>query len=182
MRINPKNFIRSTLLLLPAIGLILAVSIAKAQTISSAMVQEEVATVVNSPANNSADSNVPVFTDYRGIRIGMSAEEVRSTLDGLKKDSAQDVFVFSEKESAQIFYDEQGKVTAISVDYFGDNSNAPSPDAVLGAGLQAKPDGSMYQLNRYPAAGYGYLITVPPETTQLSQSRCRKCELELIVF
>jgi hypothetical protein len=112
----------------------------------------------------------------------MSAEEVRSTLDGLKKDSAQDVFVFSEKESAQIFYDEQGKVTAISVDYFGDNSNAPSPDAVLGAGLQAKPDGSMYQLNRYPAAGYGYLITVPPETTQLSQSRCRKCELELIVF
>ena len=35
----------------------------------------------------------------------------------------------------------------------GDNSNAPSP-AALGTELQTKADGSMYQLNRHPEAGY----------------------------
>lgn len=54
----------------------------------------------------------------------------------------------------RIYYDEKGKVIAISIDYFGDNSNAPTPEAVLGTALQAKADGSMYQLNRYPEAGY----------------------------
>jgi hypothetical protein len=139
-----------TLLILLAIGFI---SIANAQTNSSASEQQEVATVANPSSRNSAAA-VPVFKDYRGIRIGMTADEVRSTLDGLKKDKGQDVLVFSEHESAQIFYDQQGKVTAISIDYFGDNNNAPSPAAVLGTELQPKADGSMYQLNRYPDAGY----------------------------
>jgi hypothetical protein len=75
-------------------------------------------------------------------------------LDGLKKGEGQDFLVFSERESAQIYYDDKGKVTAISIDYFGGNSDAPSPDAVLGVGLEAKADGSMHQLNRYPEAGY----------------------------
>jgi len=133
-----------TLLTLLAIGFI---SVANAQT------EQAVAAVANPSARNSTAA-VPMFKDYRGIHIGMTAEEVRSTLDGIKKDKIQDVFVPSEHESAQIFYDDQGKVTAISIDYFGDNSNAPSPAAVLGTELQAKPDGSMYQLNRYPEAGY----------------------------
>ena len=98
-------------------------------------------------------SAVPVFNDYRGIRIGMSADEVRAKLDLKDKGATQDFFVFSEMESAQIFYDQDGKVTAISVDYF-EESKAPSPNSILGADLQAKPDGSMYQLNRYPDAGY----------------------------
>lgn len=127
-----------------AIGLI---PIANAQTSSSVSEQQKVATVANPSVRNSAAA-VPVFKDYRGIRIGMTADEVRSTLDGLKKDKGQDVFVFSGHESAQIFYDEQGKVTAISIDYFGDSNNAPSPAVVLGSELQAKDDGSMYQLNR----------------------------------
>ena len=84
----------------------------------------------------------------------MTAEEVRAKLEDVKKGDRQDFLVFSERESAQIYYDDQGKVTAISIDYFGDNNNAPSSDAVLGAALQAKADGSMYQLNRYPEAGY----------------------------
>ena len=139
-----------TLLILLAIGFI---SIANAQTTSNSSEQQAVAAVANSPARSSAAA-VPVFKDYRGIHIGMTAEEVRSTLDNIKKDKAQDVFVYSEHESAQIFYDDQGKVTAISIDYFGDNSNVPSPAAVLGTDLQPKADGSMYQLNRYPEAGY----------------------------
>lgn len=128
---NARSLIRSTLLLFAAIVLILP-----------------------SITNGQTTANVPVFTDYRGVKIGMTAEEVRAKLDNVKKGDRQDYLVFAERESAQIYYDDKGKVTAISVDYFGDNSNVPSPEAVLGAALQAKPDGSMYQLNRYPEAGY----------------------------
>ena len=154
MGFNTKTLIRSPLVLLSAIVLILTVSIAKAQTGSSPSAQEEVARVTNPSVSNAATSNVPVLTDYRGVGIGMTAEEVRAKLDGLKKGERQDFLVFSERESAQIYYDDTGKVTAISIDYFGDNSNAPSPDTVLGVELQARADGSMYQLNRYPEAGY----------------------------
>ena len=83
----------------------------------------------------------------------MTAEEVRAKLERLKKGDHQDYLVFSQHESAQIYYDVQGKVTALSIDYF-DVSNAPTPEAVLGVALQSKPDGSMYQLKRYPRAGY----------------------------
>lgn len=103
---------------------------------------------------NSAGTDAPVYTDYRGIKIGMSVDEVRAKLSQIKKGDRQDMLVVSENESAQIYYDEQGKVNAISVDYFGDVSKAPSPDTVLGVAIQPKADGSMYQLNRYPQAGY----------------------------
>ena len=145
---------RSTLLFLSAIALILMVSMANAQTSSNQSAQEEVATVANSSPNNAAASNVPAFKDYRGVAIGMTAAEVRAKLDRLKKGDGQDFLVFSEHESAQIYYDAKGNVTAISIDYFGDNSQAPAPEAVLGVALEAKADGSMYQLNRYPDAGY----------------------------
>nr|MDQ3819849.1 hypothetical protein [Acidobacteriota bacterium] len=97
----------------------------------------------------------PVFTDYKGIIIGMSADDVRNKLDHLKeKGKLQDFFVFSDAESAQVFYDDQGKVKAVAVTYLEDNHNAPSAKAVLGEDVQAKPDGSMYEMRRYPAAGY----------------------------
>lgn len=152
MRINSKSSIRSILV---AVGLFLTVSITNAQQVSKSPTQEEeVATVVNSPAGKAATSNVPVFSDYRGVKIGMTTEEVRAKLDRIKKGDGQDFLVYSERESAQIYYNDEGKVTAISIDYFGDNSNAPTSEAVLGVALQAKADGSMYQLSRYPEAGY----------------------------
>lgn len=149
MTIN-RNFIRSTLVTLPAIAifLITAVSTSNAQTST----QGQVATVMNS--SSKAPANAPVYTDYRGVTIGMTADEVRSKLDRIKKGNGQDFLVFSEHESAQIYYDDNKKVTAISIDYIGGSSNAPTPETVLGVALQAKPDGSMYQLNRYPKAGY----------------------------
>jgi hypothetical protein len=102
-----------------------------------------------------APSVMPVFTEYKGIHIGMSADEVRAKLGNLKeKGKVQDVFVFSEDESAQVYYDDDGKVMAISVNYLAKNSNAPKPVAVIGEEIQAKQDGSMYELKRYPQAGY----------------------------
>ena len=129
-----------------------AVSIASAQTAPSTSSQEQVATVVSSTSKASA--NAPVYTDYRGVAIGMTTDEVRSKLHGIKKGNGQDFLVLSEHESAQIYYDDQKKVSAISIDYIGDVSKAPSPETVLGTGLEPRADGSMYKLNRYPEAGY----------------------------
>lgn len=145
--------IRSTLLLLPIV--LIACSMVNAQTGATAPPpQQEVATVTNSSTAKAAKPNLPVYSDYRGIAIGMSADEVRSRLNNIKKGDRQDLVSFSEHESAQIYYDDKGKVTAISIDYIGDNSGAPTPETVLGTTIQAKPDGSMYQLNRYSDAGY----------------------------
>jgi hypothetical protein len=103
---------------------------------------------------SSANGQTPVFKDYRGVTIGMSADEVRKKIDDLQKGDRQDFLVLSDQESAQIYYDDARKVTAISVDYFGNKSKPPTPEAVLGTAPQPKADGSIYQLNRYPEAGY----------------------------
>lgn len=150
MRLQRRTLIR--FLSLPALVLFLTFSVANAQTESSAATQ--VATAIDKPASKATSANAPVFTDYRGVKIGMTAKEVRTKLEGLEEGKRQDVLIFSEREYAQIYYDDQGKVIAVSVDYFGDNSKPPAPEAVLGATLQAKADGSMYQLSRYPDAGY----------------------------
>jgi hypothetical protein len=98
-------------------------------------------------------THTPAFTDYRGITIGMTDDEVRNKLDDVKKSDGLDSVSFSDGESAQIYYDKDGKVTAISVDYFIP-TNAPAPEKILGEALQAKDDGSMYQLKRYPDKGF----------------------------
>ena len=126
MEINQRSFYLSTLLLLSSLVLVMAASNVNGQT--------------------------PVFKDYRGISIGMTADEVRAKVEGIKEGKGQDFLVFAERESAQIYYDDKNKVMAISVDYF--ENNGPAADTVLGVTLQAKADGSMYQLNRYPEAGY----------------------------
>jgi hypothetical protein len=71
-----------------------------------------------------------------------------------EKGKLQDFFVFSDNESAEVFYDSEGKVKAISIDYMGKGSNPPTALEVLGEDIQAKPNGSMYELKRYPSAAY----------------------------
>lgn len=130
--------------------------------------QDKIAQTVMPSAAKTANSPQPTFTDYRGIKIGMSADEVRSKLDHLQdKGKDQDFFVFSDTESAQVFYDKAGKVMGVSIDYRGKDSNPPTPRAVLGEDLQPKPDGSMYVLKRYPEAGYwvAYNRTSGPDPT-----------------
>jgi len=96
----------------------------------------------------------PVYIEYKGVRIGMDTTEVRTKLgDPADKGDVQDFFVFSEKESAQVYYT-RGKVMAVSVNYVGDNSGAPLPKAVLGTDVEPKADGAMHKMVRYPAAGY----------------------------
>ncbi len=97
----------------------------------------------------------PLFREFKGVTIGMSAEEARAKLGNpQEKDKVQDFFVFSERERARVYYDGEGKVSAIIVTYIGKDSNAPAPAAVLGAEVKAKADGSMYLVVHYPKAGY----------------------------
>jgi hypothetical protein len=114
-----------------------------------------VAAATPAPNPPSKAAVAPVFTDYKGIRIGMNADEVRTKLGNLKeKSKVQDFFVFSDAESAQVYYDDQGKVMAVSVHYAGSKNSAPAATAVLGEDISPNQDGSMYSLKRYPGAGY----------------------------
>lgn len=100
-----------------------------------------------------AKANTPAFSDYRDVRIGMSTSEVREKLGKPKiVDKSQDLFVFGDSESAQIFYDAEQKVYAISIDFNG--GKTPTPREILGEDITAKADGSMYQMKRYTDAGY----------------------------
>ncbi|HEV2802588.1 MAG TPA: hypothetical protein VGW12_19100 [Pyrinomonadaceae bacterium] len=96
----------------------------------------------------------PVYREYKGIQIGMSAENVRAKFGKpVEKSDAMDFYVFSERERARIYY-QDGKVSAIISTYLGRDSGAPTPVAVIGTDIEAKPDGSLYQMKTYPQAGY----------------------------
>ena len=96
----------------------------------------------------------PVFHEYRGVKIGWVADEVRKKLGNpANKGDEQDFYVFGEKETAQVLYD-KGQVSAISIDFLNGAKEVITPQQVFGADIEAKPDGSKYKLVRYPKAGY----------------------------
>jgi hypothetical protein len=97
----------------------------------------------------------PVFTAYKGVEIGMAAVDVRKKL-GTPKDAADrhEDFVFSDSESAQVYYDTDNKVMAITITYIGKLEAAPSAKAVFGEDVPAKPDGGIFKMERYQKAGY----------------------------
>jgi len=98
--------------------------------------------------------DAPLFLEYRSVRIGMTTDEVRKKLnDPSDKSAEQDLFVFSDNESAQVFYDKSGKVFAISVNFLNGAPDMPTAKSVFGSDIPAKPDGSMYKMVRYPKAG-----------------------------
>ena len=95
----------------------------------------------------------PLFSEYKGVRLGITAAEVRAKLGTptLKADD-QDYYVFSETESAQFGYDATRKVVTISIDYTG--AGAPDYRNVVGPTVDQMEDGSLYRLNRYEALGF----------------------------
>jgi hypothetical protein len=100
------------------------------------------------------DRQEPPFHEYKGVRIGMSVDEARKALGNpTDKGDKQDFYSFNDKEACQVYYDDAHKVFAVSVTYMGDKS-APLPKSVLGTDADAKQDGSLYKLVRYPKVGY----------------------------
>ena len=91
----------------------------------------------------------PLYREYRGVRLGMTAVEVRAKLGepALKSDE-QDFFVISANETAQIAYAAQ-KVMTISTDYAG-GIGAPDYSTAVGEGmLLTRPDGSVFKMAMY---------------------------------
>ena len=96
----------------------------------------------------------PVFHEYRGVKIGWVADDVRKKFGSpANKGDEQDFYIFGEKETCQVLYD-KGQVSAISVDFMNGAKEVITPQQVFGADIEAKPDGSKYKLVRYPKAGY----------------------------
>ena len=103
-----------------------------------------------------ADNAQPVFSDFKGVRIGMPTEEARKKLGSPRdKGDEQDFYVFNDTQAVQIFYDKASKtVMAISIDFMTGATQIPAAKDILGSEPEAKADGSAYKLVRYPKAGY----------------------------
>ena len=96
----------------------------------------------------------PLYADYKGVRLGMTAEEVKTKLGNPTfMDKELGYFVFSETETVQIVYDAAGKVKAISIDY-QNGTGAPVPRAVVGAELETRENGSLYKVVYYENQGF----------------------------
>jgi len=96
----------------------------------------------------------PLYSEYRGVKLGMKAEEVRAKLGKPEeKSDVMDFYVFSNTERARVYY-QDGTASAIIATYIGRGAAAPAPKAVLGEEVEAKADGSMYKMTTYRDAGY----------------------------
>jgi len=92
----------------------------------------------------------PLYREYRGVRLGMTAGEVRAKLgEPAMKSDEQDFYVISANETAQIAYNAAQKVMTISADYSG-GVGAPDYRNVVGEGmLLVRPDGSLFRMMMY---------------------------------
>jgi len=117
-----------------------------------------------------AAARQPLYTEYKGVRLGMTATEVRSKLgEPTYSDKELDLLTLSPTETAQIAYDSTGRVKVISVDY-QNGAGAPGPLGVVGVALETRDDGPLYKQVRYDTlkfwvsysrtAGPAYIVTV----------------------
>jgi len=119
----------------------------------------------------------PAFHEFRGVHIGMLADEARKKL-GTPRDKSpeQDFYLFNDNEAVQLNYDKDGTVSAISVDFMTGANSIPTSKDVLGAEAEAKADGSIFKRIDYPKAGYwiSYSRTAGNEpTTTITIQRIR---------
>lgn len=141
---NHKGNIRSVLITLVMSALMVCVWGANAQA------QKTRAAFNATPAV----TQQPLYTEYKGVRLGMTAEAVKAKL-GNPTFSDKDLgyFVVSETETAQIGYDDAGKVRIISVDY-QNGTGAPPPRTIVGADLDTRENGSAYKVVYYENQGF----------------------------
>jgi hypothetical protein len=108
----------------------------------------------------------PLYTDFRGAKLGMTPDEVREKLGNpVLKDAEMDYFALSDTIAAQVVYDAAHKVRIISVDY-SSGVGAPDYRTIVGQELITKADGSAYAMVRYESRGFwvSYSRTAGPIT------------------
>jgi hypothetical protein len=113
-----------------------------------------VPTTVSYAQKTGADQ--PLFSDFKGVRIGTSTDEARKKLGNPRdKGDDQDFYVFNDTQAVQVFYDKTTKtVTAISIDYMTGANAIPTAREIIGSEAETKADGSAYKMVRYPKAGF----------------------------
>ena len=154
------GFVELTYLLIAALLLLLFVVVAKGQRPTSAL----------KAVRSQIQIQQPLYTEYRGVRLGMTAAEAKAKLgEPAMKSNDQDFFVLSPNETTQIVYDAFQKVMTISTDYVG-GVGAPHYSAVVGDGmLLQRPDGSLFKMVNYQSAGmwvsYNKSVGVVPVVT-----------------
>jgi len=153
-----RAYSRVFTLVIAAVGVLIALSSASAQTPKKG------------GAKPAGDEESALFHDYRGVQLGMTADEARKKLgDPKDKGDEQDFYVFYESETAQIVYDKEHKVVTISADFLTAGASVPTAKQVFGSDIEAKADGSVYKMVRFTKAGYwlSYNRTsgAPPLTT-----------------
>jgi len=96
-----------------------------------------------------------LFSEYRGVKIGMPAADVRTKLGKAKEETdAQDQYIFSDNESVQFYYDGAKNVNAIMITYQGDVSKAPTAKDIFGDDVAPNDQGMIFKMERYPKAGF----------------------------
>ena len=116
----------------------------------------------------------PAYREYKGVQINMPADEARKKLgDPTDKGNRQDFYIFSDDETAQIFYDAEKKVSAIAVVYTG-GKNIPTCRTIFGKEAPAKPDGSQYLRVQYPKTGYWVSYSRTPGDTPVTSVTMQK--------
>jgi outer membrane protein assembly factor BamE (lipoprotein component of BamABCDE complex) len=106
-------------------------------------------------AAQNGEAKQPAYRDYKGVAIGMTAEEARAKLGSpTEAGDAQDFYNVSDKQTVQVYYGADKKVSAIAVTYLDAGPTAPAPKTIFGTDVEAKPDGSVYKMERYPKAGF----------------------------
>ncbi len=143
MTYNIEKFrIRTVELVFFAIGVILLL-------IFGVIASGQTETQAKNVARGHSQIQQPLYKEYRGVRLGMTAAEARAKLgEPSMKSDEQDFYIFSANETAQIGYVEQ-KVVTISIDYAG-GVGAPDYKSVVGEGLLLqRPDGSLFRMVIY---------------------------------
>jgi hypothetical protein len=96
----------------------------------------------------------PLFSEFKGVRIGMPVDEARKKLGSpTNKADDQDLW-YTDTQTVQVYYDKNKAVSAISIDFSSGATGIPTAKDVIGGEPDAKADGSAYKMLRYPKQGY----------------------------
>lgn len=126
--------------------------------------------------NKDDKAEEPPFHEYKGVRIGMTADEARKKLGSpTDKGDTQDSYSFNDNESCQVYYDDAKKVYAVVVTYLGGNS-IPAPKVVLGTEADSQPNGGLYKMVRYPKVGYWVSYTRTPGDSPMTLITMQKIQ------
>jgi len=136
-------------------SLLLAAAVASSVTFGSSAAAASGSVAVMPQPTPEPDTTKALFSEYRGVTIGMSAADARAKLGEASQRSASgDYYVVSPTESVQVLYDRESNVRSITINFSGNLKAAPSTKDVLGEDIKKESDGSIYKLVRYPASGF----------------------------